>query len=380
MRNKFTFFSSLLLLSMPTLWGQQLLFEEDFNLPPGTTSGTNWSTGGCPSCNNKDWFEVRGGVLEARDVNDWVQWETQPIDISSCGANTIGFSVDAFETDDHEGPGHGTDQDYIDIYYSIDNAPFQVIEDWNGDGEAGHTLTGDSKAGGFDDEDWGSTTVSLSNLSGANNIRLRVRMRNTSGSEYLRIDNVQIGCTTLLGVTFNEFTAQCIGPRTAQLTWQTIQETQSAYTEIQRSTDGITFATIGQVALSGQSATAKKYTFVDEALQHDTRYYYRLKFVDIDGTFNYSTLRTLATTTKLSTFALTLFPNPIRVGQTIFIESEVVPEEVFLYDALGRRIGILTKEKQQQYILPAHLSKGLYFIRITLEGQQQVTRKILIED
>src|SRR5690554_7299303 len=78
-----TFFHRSFLAIVLTLFSLQLngqiVFEENFNLPEGTTSGTadgvNWSSS-CPTCLNGDHWEVKSGVFEGKDTNGEAVWAT----------------------------------------------------------------------------------------------------------------------------------------------------------------------------------------------------------------------------------------------------------------------------------------------------------------
>lgn len=71
------------------------------------------------------------------------------------------------------------------------------------------------------------------------------------------------------------------------LNWKTYSEIDSKEFEIQRSTDGINFTTIGTKAAAGNSASQLSYAFTDPDMQASV-YYYRLKQVDINNDFAYS--------------------------------------------------------------------------------------------
>jgi hypothetical protein len=69
--------------------------------------------------------------------------------------------------------------------------------------------------------------------------------------------------------------------------WKTTGELNTAHFEIERSFDGTLYNSIGQVA-SANISGEHQYAFADNGVQHGYTYYYRLKQVDIDGRFNYS--------------------------------------------------------------------------------------------
>jgi len=66
------------------------------------------------------------------------------------------------------------------------------------------------------------------------------------------------------------------------LTWSTSVETSTDNFQIQKSEDGILFTPVGEVAASGTTTDSKSYRFLDPAIG-DSKVYYRLLQVDIDG-------------------------------------------------------------------------------------------------
>lgn len=183
------------------------VWEENFNDPAidqkgATGSGggvgavidmagiTKWSintlAGDANLSASTDWFRVDGGVFEARDVDADSIWETESIDIT--GFNGVSFELDAIESGDLEGTGGGVNQDYLDVFYSLDGGAFTQIPNWNTLGDATHTLTGDLP----NDDDWVSTTISQNIPSGHTSLKIRVTIMNSAGTEYIQIDNVKV--------------------------------------------------------------------------------------------------------------------------------------------------------------------------------------------
>lgn len=111
-----------------------------------------------------------------------------------------------------------------------------------------------------------------------------------------------------LPVTGMRLNAALNSSNDVQLTWKTYSEIDSKEFEIQRSTDGINFTSIGTKAAAGNSATELNYDFVDPNMQANV-YYYRLKQYDINGNFAYSNVvpvRRASGTVR----SVRVFPNP----------------------------------------------------------------------
>ena len=89
------------------------------------------------------------------------------------------------------------------------------------------------------------------------------------------------GCT--LPLTLLDLTATS-NNKTVKLNWQTVNEINTAYFNVQRSTDGRIFADIGRVTASGNSSKPNNYSYLDNTSRLNTnKVYYRLAMIDQDG-------------------------------------------------------------------------------------------------
>jgi hypothetical protein len=108
-----------------------------------------------------------------------------------------------------------------------------------------------------------------------------------------------------------------------QLYWQTQNEGNSSHFEIQRSTDGNNFETIAMVTAKGNINTANNYQTKDDLFFYNYQsVYYRLKMIDINGSFKYSNsiLIKLKAATKNN---ITAWPLPFTSNLNIGYYSEV---------------------------------------------------------
>jgi len=127
--------------------------------------------------------------------------------------------------------------------------------------------------------------------------------------------------------------------KNAHLTWSTATELNNALFQIERSADGRSFETIGEVEGAGTSYETLHYAFTDEKPLPDWNYY-RLKQVDFDGQFAYSPVRAvLMDPTNQVNDRLDFSPNP--AGNEIFIQSQtnILPgDQLEVFDQFGRLI------------------------------------------
>jgi hypothetical protein len=167
-----------------------------------------------------------------------------------------------------------------------------------------------------------------------------------------------------LPVALLDFTAQLQGTA-VNLAWHTASEKNSARFDIERSTDGTTFGKLGAVAAQGTTSLAHAYAFRDAQLPLGaTTLYYRLRQVDLDGTYTFSPVRIVNVSgAGASAGPLTLFPNPTQGAATLSGAPAQVAVQVF--DAVGRVVYTTTTaaDGTASLDLPASLPAGVYVVR-----------------
>ena len=89
-----------------------------------------------------------------------------------------------------------------------------------------------------------------------------------------------VDASVALPVTLLSFDGALSG-NNIQLNWKTSSERNSKYFELQKSTDGNSFVTLGKINAAGTSSSERSYSYVD--IRPSEINYYRLKMVDADG-------------------------------------------------------------------------------------------------
>lgn len=124
------------------------------------------------------------------------------------------------------------------------------------------------------------------------------------------------GTPAPLPVSLASFSASPRGSGVA-VSWTTASEQNNAGFEVQRSTDGVQFASIGKVAGAGTSQLAHAYRYLDAAPLRP-RSYYRLKQLDLDGRSTYGPVVAVDLAGALApALALTIYPNPTADQATL---------------------------------------------------------------
>ncbi|MCE7067362.1 FG-GAP-like repeat-containing protein [Dyadobacter sp. CY326] len=161
---------------------------------------------------------------------------------------------------------------------------------------------------------------------------------------------------SVLPVELISFNAKAI-ERQVDLTWETATEVNSDYFELQRSLDGKDWEQLGLVYSSGDSKHANSYSFIDFKPEIGLNYY-RLKMVDRDKTFAYSSIKSVNVEGKETR----VFPNPVL--NTLNIDSNVLDTEVVIYDVSGNELISQKDEKGIKAIDVSKLIPGKYLVKL----------------
>ncbi|MCF0073825.1 choice-of-anchor A family protein [Dyadobacter sp. CY261] len=134
---------------------------------------------------------------------------------------------------------------------------------------------------------------------------------------------------TPLPVTLAYFTAQNVNCN-AELKWQVTEAKDFSHFEVERSSDAKTYDVIAKIDYAAAKST---YSFNDTPFSTESvpvkAYYYRLKQVDIDETFEYSAIRGVQAGTCDSRLAVDFFPNPTQDEMNVRSYSPVKKLEIF---------------------------------------------------
>jgi ELWxxDGT repeat protein len=192
----------------------------------------------------------------------------------------------------------------------------------------------------------------------------------TNGDHATNTDLYKInGTVTPLPVSLMQFTATLL-PAAIQLNWSVAQQVNVGQYEVQRSVDGSRFIAIGSVA----AALTNQYTFADaEALKTNQQVlYYRLRIIDKDGAYKYSTV--VKVNLKKLGFSLALAPVPAKDVVILTISGATAGRTIIeVVDLSGRTMKRIEQQinatVHQQLIDISQLAPGNYVLRI-VNGQQ----------
>lgn len=149
---------------------------------------------------------------------------------------------------------------------------------------------------------------------------------------------------------------------TSLLTWITSIELNSDYFEIERSTDAKSWINLGIVQAAGNSNAKNNYNFVDSIPESGLNYY-RLKMVDLDGTYAYSRIKSV----NFPEFSwAVLYPNPVNDILQITISNKRV-RKIRLIDSYGRTMFNEQVSSASMRVDMKSYVPGAYFIHLEQE-------------
>ena len=169
----------------------------------------------------------------------------------------------------------------------------------------------------------------------------------------------------------------------AMLSWVTIFEKDSKSFEIERSTDGEFFVTVGSVKAAGNSNEEKlyKYEDFDANSLESKQVYYRLRHVERDGSYNFSKTTVLNHRSTGSELRIKLFPNPATDFVNLEFDGEIrISTHLTVVDQSGKTVhqqGLDAGNPFPVRLNVASWAKGIYIISLSNE-QFSATEKLIL--
>jgi len=188
---------------------------------------------------------------------------------------------------------------------------------------------------------------------------------------------------TVLPIKLVNFKAQQIGNQVS-LEWSSASETNTDHFEIESSTDGQKFTSIGIISATGNTQTGKKYGFiVANSIQGIT--YFRLKCIDKNGFFSYSTIKSLYVQSS-NNKQISVYPNPVKAGKDInlnYVSAVTVNATFQIVDALGNTLLSTTQqigEGTNNLILGSRkLKVGIHFLVVSVNNKIIHRQTLVVE-
>ena len=164
------------------------------------------------------------------------------------------------------------------------------------------------------------------------------------------------------------------------LTWETASEKNNTGFEVQASADGKNYEALAFVASqNGNATSAQRYAYTHKTGNREGLMYYRLKQVDMDGTFEYYNAK-VVDLGRLS-FTASAYPNPFV--DAFKVELQTTTSEtatILLTDLTGKVIfhtqRDLAKGANVLEIGIKDQPAGLYLLKATTGNQTYINRLV----
>jgi hypothetical protein len=178
----------------------------------------------------------------------------------------------------------------------------------------------------------------------------------------------------IVPVKFISLTANFINTTSALIHWQIATPTINAnYFEIEYSPNGINWQVIEKIMINNNTTSNYQYTHSNVP---SSKLFYRIKQVDDDGKFIYSTVVLLRSKNNMGSIAV--YPNPANTSITIVTTNFNTNTYMELFDAIGKKLyrAILTQTSNQ--INTSLLPNGCYVIKCS-NANEVFTQKIIVK-
>jgi len=220
----------------------------------------------------------------------------------------------------------------------------------------------------------GTADVTLTTEAGQDIIDA-IAIRQASNIPDFIIDGIRVGKTwgeSVLPVTLKSISASLINNQ-PQVNWETSNETNFDYFGVEKSFDAKNFAEIARVA-SNKASIGSTYQYADINKTLATQFY-RLKMVDNDGTFKYSSVVAVNGKPSLS---LALYPNPVT-NTIILSHPKAIAGAAVKVTSIDGKI-LSTQNVQtgatQTSIDATRLVKGNYVVSFVNDGVSSTTQLV----
>jgi hypothetical protein len=228
----------------------------------------------------------------------------------------------------------------------------------------------------------------------------------TSPIRWVRVSNIPVTSTKdtykigrlddgTLPVELSSFTAIATAQMFVNLQWTTESETNNLGFNVFRSYDSNIANAIRvnyQIIGGTNTSTTQNYSFVDNAVEPETTYYYWLQMLDLDGTSHFSTF--ISVTTDIpstpvvqATILGNAYPNPFNLSTSTSIEMDVKTGEtatLTIFNLLGQTVKTYIRQAGSHKITwnarnenGVACGSGIYFYKLS-SPSVNITKKMMI--
>lgn len=204
-----------------------------------------------------------------------------------------------------------------------------------------------------------------------------VKVEGFANGDYLKLDGVVMSeaAPASFPIEWLDFSVEASG-EDVEIVWATASELNASHFEVQRSIDGITYERLEDITAAGTSQDVNEYGFTDRFVTSlsTSTLYYRLRQIDLDGSYDYSNVIEFDLD-GVSQFNIKTYPNPVVDKITIELEWSAQAQEMLVANMQGKVLykRILTQELgSASYRLDMeNWPAGIY--HVSLIGTKEIT-------
>jgi len=157
------------------------------------------------------------------------------------------------------------------------------------------------------------------------------------------------------------------------LKWVTSTETNNSGFSIQRSRDYNIYSEVGYMEGNGTTTQPHEYNYIDK-ISEAGNYYYRLKQIDFDGSYEYSNVVEVNVNVPLDFVLEQNYPNPFNPSTVIKFSLPVNSKiTIDIYNTLGEKVDRLVNKEfstgnHSVNFDASRLSNGIYYYTLNAQG------------
>ena len=320
-----------------TISGSKTAYVEGPVMMLGTTEGQDITL---PIGTDKSYAPITISAISNPSSEVTVQYLSEP---PPFGVETF----DAAEINNVSGNGHWT------IEKNASTGDLNLTLTWEDSNEAGITEINDLVVAGWDGTEWKSYGQASAGTIGTGGFVTSA----LSEPPPFGVETFTIASTSSLNSLPVELRRFDAIPRSGRvdLEWETESEINASHFLVERSTDGLSYESIEYVKTTGGISASARYTAKDISPSFGWNYY-RLRMVDLDGSYEYSPIEAVKLDKDAS---ILVYPNPVK--DVLFIQDiEAVEDEV--------RVEIFDRNSSKVFEDIIYLNNGP--VQLTIEDIQ----------
>lgn len=247
-------------------------------------------------------------------------------------------------------------------------APYRIKFQWNDTDERDNFARGDAYVANYHNGVWNALTSEDVETINSNTYALAATVSQFSPFIITSDQSSLPVRLAMFDVTQEE--------QTALLKWSASDAENFARFEIERSPDAESWTTIGREHAAGQGREIRQYTFHDLLSNvFSQRLYYRIKMIDLDNSYAYSPIKTIALKASAQ---LGIYPNPAERKSEIRLKipGDLSSADLKIISLNGLEVYRKTGVSGSSVKLP-DLPTGIYIISVD-QGGHVLKEKILI--